>query len=128
MQFLDMSLASIQLIAIGNLHPESDAVIQSSPSDFAEYDVSVVLRHTLAQIDGSDLTASTIVKSINVLMAIRWIKQAWDELKPQTVVNCFKLCGGLPQEQESDKDPFEGLGEDDPLDGSGNDHARLSRN
>jgi len=65
------------------------------------------------------------VKSINVLMAIRWIKQAWDEVKPQTVVNCFKLCGALPQEQESDEDPFEGLGEDDPLDGSDNDCARL---
>ena len=43
LQLLGMSLASIKLIDTGNLHPESDAMIHSSPSDFAEYRVAVVL-------------------------------------------------------------------------------------
>lgn len=67
------------------------------------------LKHTLAQIDGIDLTASTIVKSVNVLMAIKWIRQAWDEVKPQTISNCFRA---FPQELESYEDPFSGLEEE----------------
>jgi len=67
----------------------------------------------LAQIDGTDLTASDIVKTINVLTAIRWIKKAWDEVKPQTITNCFRKTGALPQDQESEQDPFAGLEEDD---------------
>ena len=48
LQLLDMSLASIKLTDTGNLHPESDAAIHSSPSDFAEYHVAVVLAIVLA--------------------------------------------------------------------------------
>lgn len=41
----------------------------------------LLLQHTLAQISGTDLTASSITKTVDVLMAIMWIKQAWDEKK-----------------------------------------------
>ena len=85
----------------------------------------LLLQHTLAQIDGTDLTASRIVKSVNVLMATRWIKQAWKEVKPQTITNCFKTCGAFPQELESNEDPFSGLGEDDPFMVSDDHHATL---
>ncbi len=43
----------------------------------------LLLKHNivmLAQIDGTDLTATAIVKSIHVLTAIRWIKKAWEEV------------------------------------------------
>ena len=73
------------------------------------------MKHTLAQIDGTDFTASAIVKTMNVLTAIRWIKKAWDEVKPQTIINCFRKTGALPQDQESEEeeDLFAGLEEDD---------------
>ena len=70
------------------------------------------MKHTLAQIDGTDLTASSIVKTVNVLTAIRWIKKEWDEVKPQTIINCFRKTGALQQDQESE-DPFADLEEDD---------------
>ena len=70
------------------------------------------MKHTLAQIDGTDLTASSIVKTVNVLTAIRWIKKEWDEVKPQTIINCFRKTGALPQDQETE-DPFADLEEDD---------------
>lgn len=84
----------------------------------------LLLQHTLAQIEGTDFTASSVVKSVTVLMAIRWIKLAWDEVKPQTITNCFKLCGSLLQEQECSEDPFAGLEEQPPV-GSNDDRARL---
>lgn len=73
----------------------------------------LLLKHTLAQIDGTELTASAIVKTIHVLTAIRWIKKAWDEVRPQTIINCFRTTGVLPQDQVSEEDPFAGLEEDD---------------
>ena len=33
------------------------------------------------------------MKSVNVLTAIRWIKEAWDRVKPETIRRCFKTCG-----------------------------------
>ena len=53
----------------------------------------VTLNHVLSQIDGSSLSASEIVKSVNVLSAIRWIKEAWDRVKPEIIRRCFKTCG-----------------------------------
>ncbi len=73
----------------------------------------LLLKHTLAQLDGTDLTATAIVKSIHVLTAIRWIKKAWEEVTPQTIIICFKTTGALPQDQEDEEDPFAGLDEDD---------------
>ena len=71
----------------------------------------LLLKHTLAQIEGTDFT----VKTINVLPAITWIKKAWDEVKPQMIINCFRKTGALPQDQESEEeeDPFAGLEEHD---------------
>ena len=45
-------------------------------------------------------------------MGIRWIKQAWEEGKPQTIAKYFSHCGAIPQEQSAE-DPFAGLDDDD---------------
>ena len=53
-----------------------------------------LIRHVLASInDKNSLKASDIAKSVDVLLAIRWIKQSWDVVKCETVMNCFKHCG-----------------------------------
>lgn len=69
----------------------------------------LLLQHTISKIDGTDLNASSIVKSVDVLMAIRWIKRAWDDVKPDTIVNCFRHCGALPLDDAIEEDPFAGL-------------------
>ena len=37
--------------------------------------------------------SSQLSKEINVLKAIYWIKQAWNDIKCDTIVKCFKKCG-----------------------------------
>ena len=34
-------------------------------------------------------------------------------MKPQTIINCFKKTGALPEDRESEEDPFADLEEDD---------------
>ena len=54
-----------------------------------------------------------IVKTVNVLTAIRWIKKAWDAVQPQTIINCFRKTGALPQDEETEsEDPFADVEED----------------
>ena len=70
----------------------------------------LLIRHTLAAINDTEDNASKICKSVNVLLAIRWIKQAWELVSPTTIKNCFKHCGALSTESEEElTDPFSDL-------------------
>ena len=73
----------------------------------------LLVAHTLAQIDGSSLTASEVTKSVHILTAIQWAKQAWEAVKEETVVNCFRHCGMQATVAEPTEDPFPDLDEDD---------------
>ena len=57
-------------------------------------------------------TASEIVMSVNLLMAIQWGKQAWDEISQDTIAKYFNKVGLVPDantiEGNDDDDPFEG--------------------
>ena len=46
----------------------------------------LLLRFVLSKIDQTSDTASQIVKSVSVLMAIRWVAEAWDSVKEETIM------------------------------------------
>ena len=66
-----------------------------------------LLRYVCSKVD-TERSASDIVKSINVGMAIQWGKEAWNEVSPETIVKCFKKAKLYPQEAVDEDDPFEG--------------------
>lgn len=67
-----------------------------------------LLRHVASEINGKE-TASEIVRSVNFLIAIRWIVSAWEEVPSEVISNCFKHVGMYPdQETEMGDDPFAG--------------------
>ena len=67
------------------------------------------LRHVLAKID-ERTCASEVCKSINVLVAIRWVAMAWSLIQEETVRKCFRKAGVLESSltvfARDEQDPF----------------------
>ena len=71
-KFSNIKIVFLPKNMTSRLQPLDAGIIKS----FKVHYRRLLLKHTLAKIDGTDLTASSIVKSVDVLMAIRWIKKA----------------------------------------------------
>ena len=70
------------------------------------------MRYVLSKIDECD-SASDVVKSVNILVAIRWVALAWSQVTTETITKCFKKAGILDMGLdvvnrgiEDDSDPF----------------------
>ena len=69
------------------------------------------LQHVLARIDECD-TATEVAKSVNILVAIRWVAKAWLAVKETTIRKCFRKAGVLDSTLNvascdlDDEDPF----------------------
>ena len=57
----------------------------------------LLLRYILTKIDECQ-TASEVVKSVNILIAIRWVAQAWSMVTVQTISKCIRRAGILDSE------------------------------
>ncbi len=57
-------------------------------------------------------TASEVVKSVNILVAIRWVAQAWSIVSTQTISKCFRKACILNSEMDIVSCSME---EDDPF-------------
>ena len=66
-----------------------------------------LLRYVYSRANGST-NASEIVKSINILMAAKWGKEAWNEVSSSTIKKCFQTTGMYPQDPVLGDDPFDG--------------------
>lgn len=69
------------------------------------------LRFIASQVDG-ERSANQIVKSVNLLMTVRWMVNAWDEVKGDVISKCFRHVGMYPStmdlDDDDDDDPFAG--------------------
>ena len=70
-----------------------------------------LMRHIVSQVDG-ERSASDIVKSVNLLMAVRWMANAGEEVKSDVISKCFRHVGMYPLTMDlddgGDDDPFAG--------------------
>ena len=73
----------------------------------------LLLRFVLSKIDDTNDFASQIVKSISVLMAIRWVAEASDSVQEETIRKCFTKSGitgsdfSVVHRLYEDEDPFD---------------------
>ena len=73
-----------------------------------------LLCYVVLQLDSTELSASRITQTVDVLMAIRWIKIAWEQVKSSVIANCFKHCGAIPGDitEDDEQDPFADIAAD----------------
>ena len=101
------------------LQPLDLGVIQNFKVHYRQ----LLLRFVLASIDSCSLASEVhVAGSINILTAIRWISQAWKEVKPLTISKCYKKAGILTEQLNvtsvgEDTDPFEDLDSQFDLEG-----------
>ncbi len=81
---------------------------------------TLLLKYIVAKIDEYN-SASEVAKSVNILVAIRWVAQAWEKVKASTIQKCFRRAGILNDDMsdvvtcEVEDDPFQDLDEDTNL-------------
>ena len=75
-------------------------------------------RHLLLSKIEESSTASDVVKSVDLLMALRWVARAWNTVSPDTISRCFKKAGVLDSGMGVNRgivievDPFDDLDAD----------------
>ena len=91
-----------------------------------------LVKYVLARIQ-EDASATQIVKSAYVLVAIRWLQEAWKEVTNLTIKNCFEKCGmkgdnELMEVKEDDDLEFEALVNEFTTDISAAEYASFDEN
>lgn len=111
-KFSNIKVVFLPVNTTSRLQPLDAGIIKN----FKVHYRRLLVKHTLAKINdasGEVMNASSICKSVNVLLAIRWIKEAWEAVTANTIQNCFRRCGAIPRashESENDsEDPFNDL-------------------
>ena len=78
-------------------------------------------------------SATQIVKGVDVLVAIRWLQEAWKEVTNLIIKSCFKKCGmkgdnELMEVEEDDDLEFEALVKEFTADISAAEYANFDKN
>lgn len=62
-------------------------------------------KRVIATLDADeDKRALDVIKSINLLDALYFVKSAWQQVSEATIKNCYRKAGFCPQEQPQDND------------------------
>ena len=101
--------------ATSKLQPLDLGIIKT----FKTYYRKFLMRYIITKVEECT-SAAEVVKSVNILQAIRWIAEAWKSIDPATIKKCFRKAGMLDRElavrqlQVLTEDPFSDL--DDQVD------------
>ena len=106
-KFSNIEVVFLPKNTTSHLQPLDAGIIKNFKAHYRK----LIVKHALSKIDGSTLTATQIAKSIDILTAIQWVKQAWDAVSADTIVNWFKHCGVQPTTDEV-TNPFADLDEE----------------
>ncbi len=113
-KFSNIRVCFLPANTTSRLQPLDLGIIQN----FKVYYRNLFLRHVLAKIDQCTC-ASEVCKSINVLVAIRWVAMAWSLVQEETVQKCFRKAGVLESDlsvvARDEQDPFLSLHECETL-------------
>ena len=107
-KFSNIKICFLPANTTSTLQPLDLRIIQNFKLHYRRY----FLRYVLSKMDECD-SASDVVKSVNLLVAIRWVALAWSQVTVETIVKCFRKAGILDTGLDvicrtinDDEDPF----------------------
>ena len=120
-QYLKTKFSNIKICflppnTMSQLQPLDLGIIQNFKVHYRRF----LLRYVLSKIDECE-SASEVASEVSVLVAIRWIAQAWKEVKAETICKCFRKAGILDVGMDmvscdlSGEDPFSDIDENGGL-------------
>ena len=127
-QFSQIKIIFLPKNTISRLQPLDADIIQNFKVKYRKR----LVKYVLARIQ-KDASATQIVKGIDVLVAIRWLQEAWKEVTNLTIKNCFEKCGikgdnELIEVEEDDDLEFEALVKEFTTDISAAEYASFDEN
>ena len=104
-KFRNIKIYFLSANKTSKLQPLDLGIIQNFKVHYRNF----FLRYVLAEIDECD-SASDVSKTVNVLVAIRWVAMAWSLVEEETVRKCFCKAGVLDSDMavvvREKEDPF----------------------
>ena len=85
-------MCSLPKNTTSRLQPLDAGIIQNFKIRYRK----LLLKFVISRVNDKK-TASEIVKEVDVLKAIRWVKEAWNQVDEETIRKCFRKCGFIPE-------------------------------
>ena len=86
-QFLQIKIVFLSKNSTSRLQPLDAVIIQNLKIKYRKR----LVKYVLARIQ-EDASTTQIVKDVDILVAIRWIQEAWKEVSNLTIKDCFEKC------------------------------------
>ena len=126
-QFSQNKIIFLPKNATSRLQPLDAGIIQNSKVKYRKR----LVKYVLARIQ-EDASATQTVNGVDILVAIRWLQEAWKEVN-LSIKNCFEKCGikgdnELMEVEEDDDLEFEALVKEVTTDISAAEYANFDEN
>lgn len=113
-KFSNITVSFLPANTTSKLQPLDLGIIKNFKTHYRK----LLMRYIVTKIESAS-TAADIVKSVNVLNAIRWIAEAWKDVQPIVIKKCFRKAGILDKDfhvvrkEVISQDPFQDLDEEE---------------
>ena len=94
-KFSNIKICFLPANTTSKLQPLDLGIIQNFKVHYRHF----FLKYVLSKIDECE-TASEVGNSVNILIAITWVAQAWAKVKEDTITKCFRKAGVLGTRME----------------------------
>ena len=127
-QFLQIKIVFLSKNSTSRLQPLDAVIIQNLKIKYRKR----LVKYVLARIQ-EDASTTQIVKDVDILVAIRWIQEAWKEVSNLTIKDCFEKCdikgdNELLEVEKDDDLEFEALVKEFTTDISAVEYANFDAN
>ena len=104
---IQKSLTNIKLVFLpknttSRLQPLDAGIIRAFKLKYRK----LLIKYVISRVD-ENMRAPDIIKAVDILKVIGWVKSAWEEVTPDTIKHCFEKCGFPTENYEALSSDFD---------------------